>query len=157
MRLPVVDAEIELCEEHLRAAGAFDTEIETFLVRYLLVLICGRYEETIESLVVRRAERAGDAQVTQFVKSAVDRMVRSPKTSDIAGLLDRFGEEEKDRFREKVKDTRAELSFNGIVANRHAIAHGGTVQMTFEDLRKDYSRSLAVLEECASALGVSPE
>jgi hypothetical protein len=58
MDLPAVDHAIEACRAHLEATGTSNTEIEAYLVRYLLVLTCGEYERTVEELVMARAHKS---------------------------------------------------------------------------------------------------
>jgi len=55
MRLVRIDQAIEACQAHLEKSGAIGTEIEAYLTRYLLVLICAAIEEEIESLIIERA------------------------------------------------------------------------------------------------------
>ena len=60
MRLPRVDQAIDSCGEHAKG-----TEIEAFLTRHLLVLTCAAFEQEIESLVVERASKSGDAELAR--------------------------------------------------------------------------------------------
>ena len=87
MRSELVDAAIESCERHLSQTGAFSSEIENFLVEYLLVLLYAEYEKTAKLLLQKRAEQSGDSELASFVKSASKKLVRSIKISDMAGLL----------------------------------------------------------------------
>jgi hypothetical protein len=80
MRLVRIDQAIEACQAHLENSGAIGTEIEAYLTRYLLVLICAAFEEEIESLIIERAARSGDPGLESFVRSAVGQIFRSLKT-----------------------------------------------------------------------------
>lgn len=91
MRLGRIDQAIEACQDHLESSGAMGTEIEAYLTRYLLILICASFEEEIESLISERAARSNDPGLESFVRSAVGQVFRSLKTSEITGLLKRFG------------------------------------------------------------------
>src|SRR5260370_33763156 len=118
MKLALVDRAIETCEEHLERTNSQGTKIEAFLTRYLLILICASFEEEIETIVIRRLSTSKDLHVEAFAKSALDAVFRSLKISEIAGLLNRFSPEFKEKFHDRLKGTKAETFFNNIVAGR---------------------------------------
>ena len=154
MRLVRIDQAIEVCQAHLEHSGATGTEIEAYLTRYLLVLICAAFEEEIESLIIERAARSGDAGLESFVRSAVGQIFRSLKTSEIAGLLGRFGPHYRDRFRQELSNNeRAETFFNNIVTNRHDTAHSAGSNVSFAELVRFYSEGHVVLDAVKAALG----
>ena len=99
MRLPQIDHAIEICETHLKSTDSFGSEIEIYLTGYLVVFICSIFEEHIEALVHARADRSADAFLASFVRSAMDQLFRSLKTSELVGLFNRFGAEHAKRFR----------------------------------------------------------
>ena len=154
MRLVRIDQAIEACQTHLENSGAAGTEIEAYLTRYLLVLICATFEEEIESLIIERAARSGDPGLESFVRSAVGQIFRSLKTSEITGLLGRFGVDCKDRFRQELStNERAETFFNNIVTNRHDTAHSAGSNVSFSELVRFYSEGHVVLDAVKAALG----
>lgn len=153
MDFPEVEEALGACERHLHGTKSFNTEIESFLVQYLLVVICREYENTIEALVEKRAGRAGDRHLTRFVKSATDNIFRSVKINEISGFLGRFGDDYKTKFNDFVQNNSdVHASFDNIVLNRHAITHRGMVQMTFNELSKSFDKSKRLLDEIASIL-----
>ncbi len=154
MKLLIVDKAIETCEDHLSKSNARGTEIEAYLTGYLLIFICAKYEEIIEKMIVKRASKANDPHIEAFVSSAVDNVFRSLKTSEIAGLLKRFGPDYKDKFQEKVNGTVAETFFNNIVINRHDTAHNLGSNITLNELIKFYNESHSVLDAIAEVLGI---
>jgi len=127
MKLNRIDLAIEVCKAHLDASKAFGTAIESYLTQYLLVLICATFEEKIESLIIQRAGRSGDPELESFVQGAVDKIFRSPKTSNISGLLRCFSTDCKDAFDKEMKSNQQAgqeaTFFNNIIANRHDTAH----------------------------------
>jgi hypothetical protein len=154
MRLIRIDQAIEACQAHLENSGATGTEIEAYLTRYLLVLICATFEEEIESLIIERAARSGDPGLESFVRSAVGLIFRSLKTSEIVGFLGRFGIDCKDRFRQELStNERAETFFNNIVTNRHDTAHSAGSNVSFSELVRFYSEGHVVLDAVKAALG----
>jgi hypothetical protein len=106
MKLPRIDASISECKNHLDETASFGTEIEAFLTRYLLILMCATFEEEIEKIIIDRVDKSGDPKLSSFVKSCLGSVFRSIKTSEIAGLLGRFGAEFKDKFGQRVNGTR---------------------------------------------------
>jgi len=153
MRLSLVDAAIEVCREHIERSGAAGTEIEAFLTRHLVVLTCATFEETIEALVSARAEKSQDVALAAFVRSIMGQVFRSVKTSEIAGLLGRFGEDHKGRFQEEMrKNERAETFFNNIVTSRHGTTHTTSSNLTFAELVDFYSEGHIVLDAVEAVL-----
>lgn len=153
MRLVRIDQAIEACQAHLESSGATGTEIEAYLTRYLLILICATFEEEIESLIIERAAKSGDPGLESFVRSAVGQVFRSLKTSEIAGLLGRFGVDYKERFRQELTNTeRAETFFNNIVTNRHDTAHSVGSNVSFAELVRFYSEGHVVLDAIKATL-----
>jgi hypothetical protein len=156
MRLPQIDRVIESCEKHLNDSGAFGTEIEIYLTGYLLVFICATFEEHIEELVNDRASKSEDTFLATFVRSAMSQLFRSIKTSEIAGLLGRFGEEHSERFQPEMrKNERAATFFNNLVLNRHGTTHKAGSDLTFSEVVSFYSEARTVLDAVALVLGLT--
>lgn len=153
MRLARIDQAIEACQDHLESRGAMGTEIEAYLTRYLLILICASFEEEIESLISERAARSNDPGLESFVRSAVGQVFRSLKTSEITGLLKRFGRDYKERFRQELSNNeRAATFFNNIVANRHDTAHSAGSNVSVAELVRFYDEGHLVLDAVKAAL-----
>lgn len=153
MTQPSTEEAIEVCEKHLADTKSFGTEIEAFLVRYLLVIICAEIEQSVLSMTVERVRRVGDNQVTGFVDSTVEKLFRRVRTGEMGGLLGYFDKDIEKAFMEKINATEEQAAFNNIVNNRHNMAHGkATVQMTFKELRESYIKCQTILNEFAKAL-----
>lgn len=156
MRLPQIDHAIGVCEKHLRDSGAFGTEIEIYLTGYLLVFMCAAFEEHIEGLVNGRASKSNDTFLAAFVRSAMSQLFRSIKTSEIAGLLGRFGDEHSKRFQTEMrKNERAATYFNNLVLNRHGTSHKAGSDLTFPEVVEFYSEAHTVLDAVALVLGLT--
>jgi hypothetical protein len=156
MRLSQIDHAIGVCEKHLENSGAFGTEIEIYLTGYLLVFICAAFEEHIEGLVNGRAAKSADTFLAAFVRSAMSQLFRSIKTSEIAGLLGRFGDEHRVRFNTEMKQNeRAETFFNNLVLNRHGTAHKAGSDLTFREVVSFYSEGHSVLDAISRVLGLT--
>ncbi len=156
MRLPRVDSAINVCAEHIQKSSAAGTEIESYLTQHLLVFMCAAFEEHIEDLVHARVGKSGDAAIASFARSATSQLFRSLKTTEIAGLLGRFGKESKERFQDEMKrNQRAETFFNNIVTNRHEVAHLAGCNVTFPEIVQFYEEGHAVLDAIRTVLEMS--
>lgn len=115
--------------------------------------MCATFEETIEQLVIARAQDSKDQALASFVESAVGAVFRSVKSSEIAGLLGRFGQPQKDSFQDDMKvSPQSETRYNNIVTNRHENAHKGGSNLTLAELRQSYEEGHAVLDAFERAL-----
>lgn len=147
MRIAKVDQALESCEEHIQRSNASGTEIEALLTRAVIVLTCSAFEEEIERMIERRADCLGDPAITSFFKSCVSAVFRSTKSSDLAGLLNRFGSSFKERFQSRAQAHEREVTlYNNIVVNRHGIAHTQSLNITLLELRQFYEEGHVVLD-----------
>lgn len=152
MKIARVEEAFEKCRNHLTQTNSFSTEVETFLTQHLLVLICASFEEEIEQIIAERANATKDPHIASFCRSCVAKGFRNPKTSDIAGLLGRFGEDYKRIFQSNVTGTKEETNFNNIVNNRHKVAHESGVNVTYTELEKFYREGVTILDKFKEAL-----
>lgn len=157
MKLNRIDHAIETCKQCLDNTEARGTEIESYLTRYLLILINVVFEDEIKKIVAGRAAQTEDPAIESFVNSAVERLLRSIKISEISGFLNKFGSEYKSDFSDKITNTRAETCFNTIINNRHLTAHTSGPTMTFNELITFYEEGHKVLDELGVVImGNSP-
>ncbi len=153
MRIKAVDEAFESCERHLAETRSQGTEIESYLTRALVVLTVAAFEEKIEHLIEDRASRLEDGAMKAFVVSCLDAVFRSTRSTEIAGLLNRFGPEFKESFNRRADcDPLAVTFYNNIVANRHATAHTQAVNCTLGELKSFYMKGHIVIDCFAEAL-----
>lgn len=152
MRLTKIDNAISICEQHLVSTNSARTEIESYLTRYLLILICATFEEEIEKILLKRSERISDNHIKSFFQHCIDKTFRSIKSSEIAGMLGRFGSDYKENFQRRANGTIEETFYNNIVINRHSTAHSGGASITFSDLVNYYDRGHLILDYLDEAL-----
>lgn len=159
MKLINVENTIKLCKEHLDITCTKGTEIESILTKYLLVYICGAYETEIKKMVAERAAKAGDKELESFIRSTI-RTFRSLRIEDIRGsLLGRFSDGYKSSFDSKILGTEAATRFSNIILNRHSLAHGREINITFDELVESYYKAEQVLNAIKEALcvnGITP-
>jgi len=154
--MTAADVAIITCERHLLNTHSLNTEVETYLVKYLLVLICSEFEEMILRAVEARAGSLTDAEIVAFIKSATAQLFRSLRISELSGLLGRFAPAIKDNFSSNVTDSAAHVAFDTLINNRMQVAHStGVVNLTFGELKLRYEESKDVVRYFATALNVA--
>jgi len=156
MQFGLLDFHLQNCEQHLDAAKARSTEVESYLVQYLLTRICAEYEARITVLVTRRCSRMRDLHIKRFAGRSAKDVCRVFNIGDIKGILGRFGDDYKTSFHDHVMNSPAHVAWDNIYSNRQAVAHGAGAQMSLADLKLNYQQSLVVLDEIVSALGLRP-
>lgn len=152
MRINRIDNAISACEQHLNQTNSHQTEIESYLTRYLLILICASFEEEIERILLNRSDRINDNHIKSFFQHCIDKTFRSIKSSEIAGILSKFGNDYKEAFQSKANGTIEETFYNNIVINRHSTAHSTGTSITFNDLVAYYEKGHLILDYLNEAL-----
>ncbi len=157
MQFESLDAQIQTCEQHLDATNTRSTEVEFFLVQYLLIRVCAEYETRIPILIKRRCARPmPDNHVRHYAEKSTAYFSKRFAISDLGDNLARFGGEYKKVFTDLVHNTPSHSSWDNIYTNRVAVAHNTGVQMTLRDFKTDYAKSVAVLDALVSALELKP-
>lgn len=135
-------------ERHLKDFGE-GTEIEDFLVRSLIVYMCGEYQNEIRYIITQRAGRLGDRDLANFVGS-INRTQRIGLRHLRKDVLKEFNCECLLYFDERVKDVKDR--YDSIVSNRNSAAHGGVITMTFGELKESHSSAKQLLDALRDAL-----
>ncbi|MDH3277147.1 MAG: HEPN domain-containing protein [Nitrosopumilus sp.] len=152
MTLSDIENDLTTCIYHLNSTKTKGTLIESFLTQFLLVRICGQYEKEIERIVNERSQKFGDTDLAYFVKNTFQSH-QHLKLDDIRGkILKKFNENMSIEFDSMIKNTEPEIRYRNIVTNRDAGAHGGTVNMTFDELILSHNQAKKVLEALSDVL-----
>ena len=151
MKLHSVELTIRVCKKHLDSTSSYGSQIENFLTQQLLIIICAEIEKAIKEMIIAQARDRCSDDFQTFIQSCLNATFRSMKSSEIAGLLNRFGTARKERFRELV-DARAITAYDSIVGNRHDTAHGSGSNLTFREAVGSYRVGLSVIESLSTAL-----
>lgn len=153
MKLKLVDETIAVCESHLVATNSRGLQVDLYLASYLAVHIHSAFEQEIEKMVEDRANHVGDAVLRNFMMSCVDAVFRSTKISEMAGLLNRFGEKYKTQFQNDMKNQqRASTSWDSIVAHRHGTAHESGGKVFVHEIVEYYNHGHLVLDAFKTTL-----
>jgi hypothetical protein len=146
-----VDSAIERCREHLDATGARNTEVETFLVGYLVTIIHAEFEQHVSELL-RERTRSSDPHLTAWGAYATGRIAKKFSVSDLSGYLRAFDESCRMMFANAIHDTPEHLAYDRIESTRQLVAHARDTSLTFDDVEQSYREACAVLDAFAKAL-----
>lgn len=153
-----IENALEICSEHIRnldPTNIKDKELETFLVAGLIVLIVSEYEEYLESLFFRRAERCGDTQAANYIKKTLSQKFRSPDLSKINDTLNRFDGTYKVSFMDNIENSPEHAAWDSLMKARHAVVHKkGNLNLTFRELSQKYPLTKQVIANVEAVLGV---
>lgn len=118
---------------------------KSYLAKFLVVFICGIYEEVIETIVNERASKCGDSEISNYIKKSLDKTFRNPDMVNIKGLLGRFNNNWKSEI-DKLPQI-AQTAINNIVNDKNSLAHGNNVILTLQDTIQYYNDSLIVINK----------
>lgn len=152
-----IDHAMSVCKSHLVATSTANTEIESYLVGYLLSVIYAEFEQRIRAMVCKRAERASDVDVHNFVVSAVGRLMRGIKIAEVKGIIGQFHPQCSADLDAQVNDSQMLTMYTNMILNRHGVAHVSGSNMTFLELEASLVHGKLVVEAVAIALGLTDD
>jgi hypothetical protein len=152
-----IDYRMQSCKNHLDVTHSWGTEVEAFLVQYLIVRVCAELEARIPLIFERRCTRGSDVQLTQFAMKNIHYVTKRFKVKDLGDILKRFDSAYHAHFNGAVTSDNSHLAWDSIYNNRHAVAHGAGIQMNFTDLAQAYKDCLPVLDALVAALGLTSD
>jgi len=154
MTLQEIDDDLLLCQNHLDSTNTTNSIIETFLVKFLLVRICGEYEKEIENIMSIRIQQANDSKLASFIFSRFE-AYKHLKIKDIRqNILARFAPSCLEHFNNSIAGTNIEQWCGSIVSNRDASAHGGIVNLPFDELVKFHTEAKNLFPALKNALNI---
>lgn len=113
---------LEQCSEHLKEVKVEGSPVESYLVQYLLVILCSDIQKSLLDAVAERGTKLPDNGLRNFSNIGAERLLRSVKKHELAGFLEHFGEELKAAFNAAVTDQEV-TQYNQAVDFRHGVAH----------------------------------
>lgn len=144
----------ELSRQHQRLrsligeAAEFDAakfELAAHWGRYLCVLVSGFLENAIGEIYSEYARRCANQNVATFVQSAVLK-VQNPKSTKFVEVARGFNKAWADDLEAFLSQDGRKEAIDAIIANRHAIAHGGTTGITVGRVSEYLDKCVAVIE-----------
>ena len=97
-----------------------------------------------------------DEALRRFVSSFLGMTNRRIYSSDLSDVLNRFGDNYRNEFNEKihhvVEHERAATSYNNLITNRHNAAHSSGANITLRDVKIFYEEGHIILDFFREAL-----
>jgi hypothetical protein len=120
-----------------------DEELVAHLAKYLCVLVSGYLETAVRDILSNYAQKKSHKYVASYVSKQLGRF-KSPSMENIVTLVGFFSQDWKENLEESVEDELKD-GINSIVANRHCIAHGIDVSITYGRISDYYKKALRVI------------
>jgi hypothetical protein len=117
---------------------------QSYFAKFLVVFICGIYEEAIETIINEWIARFNSVQISKFISSSLQYTFSNPNTDNIERMLKRFD----DSWRKQIVQlpSQAKTSLNSMVNDKNSLAHGGSCNITLNDVVRFYQDSKVVIE-----------
>ena len=121
-----------------------DIEIQSHWAKYLCVLVSGFIETSVCAIYSEYARQKAAPNVAGYVCSKLEKF-SNPKMEDICQLTGLFNETWRKKLEEitlgEIKD-----AVDSIVANRHHIAHGRDVGISYVRVKQYYCKVVKMVE-----------
>ena len=134
------------------SAFSGDAELQSQWARYLCVLVSGFLEISICAVYNHFTRQSASPHVANFVKCQLDSF-QNPKMGKIIELTRAFNSEWANEL-EKQTAGRLKDAVDSIVANRHLIAHGRDVGITYARIKSYYEDTIKVIEIIEKNCGI---
>ncbi|MDP3778634.1 MAG: HEPN domain-containing protein [bacterium] len=120
--------------------------VDAYLAKFLVVYICGMYEEVIETaftdFFVRNTSRQ---EVVTYARDSVAKSFMNPKFDKLMKLIGSFGNA---TWTSALKSMSSErIALDSIVENKNNIAHGHGAIITLLDIKQYYINSRPLIEK----------
>ena len=139
---------IEQIDQAIKDIDSFQkvSDLEkSYLAKFLVVFICGIYEEVIENIINERVDSYGHSEVSKFIKDTLFAQFRNPDIPVIKGLLGKFDDYWKTEITNLPQS--AQTAITNIVNDKNSLAHGNSINLTLEDVRQYYNDSMVVINK----------
>lgn len=144
-------AVLEDCVTHIKEQNLSGTPIESYLVEHILIIFGAEVQNEIYKSIEQYASTLADKKLEYFVKVACQRLFRSPKKSEISGLLGLFGELTQKKFNSLIDDSQVTY-YSVAVSARHDVAHKYGSKMTIGDFMKALNSADNIIQAVDVAL-----
>lgn len=121
-----------------------DPELQAHWSRYLCVLVSGFLETSIQEIFREYTKTKASPKIVNYVEKQLERF-QNPNAESVLQLAGAF--DPSWRFElENTVDEEVLAAVNSIVTNRHGIAHGRTVGLSYSVMREYYVNSCKLVE-----------
>ncbi|MBO1057855.1 MAG: hypothetical protein HEQ27_15560 [Dolichospermum sp. JUN01] len=118
--------------------------------KYLCILVSGFIEESLRVLLEKYCENKASANIQKFVGKKIDDITNC-NANKIKKILDEFSSDWSNKFTNRIIDNdQIKTAIDNVVQNRHKIAHGKSIGMSYSNISKDYKnvkKAVEILEE----------
>lgn len=144
------------CQEHLEATTTTSgTAIESYLTQHILVLLSADMQQAIYGLLDKKAEQVDQESMRLFISTAGKKLVRGVKKDAIAGFVNYFGTDAKEKFDSCLKDKEQEISrYGNAIRDRQSVAHKQGAQVTFSEIQQAVTAAELILSAVKIALEI---
>jgi hypothetical protein len=130
---------------------SIDDEIMSYVTKYLCVVVTGFLETSVREIYSDYAQNKAHKHVANYVAVKLRRF-HSPKVGNILELTSYFSQKWKDELEKTIDEKDIRFAIDGVVGNRHNIAHGVDVGVTFGQIREYYAKAIELVrlieEQC---------
>ena len=141
-QLPLTDAAIADCREHVNQYPDTDPVITAYLTRHVNGLMCAEIEWVVTRLIRERLEAGcSDDATANFLKTMRRSTVRNASFSEIRDTLALLGSTYRNKFSELVDQTIKEDGIEKLgmaVGKRNQNAHENPPDITFRELEEAF-------------------
>ena len=122
-----------------------DVLTDSFLAKFLVVYICGIYEETIETILVDFVKKhSSRLEVVEYARTTIDESFRNPDGGKLIGLSNKLGNSTLTSVLKGMSNER--IALDSIVNNKNDLAHGRGSTTTLADVKGYYASSRKLIE-----------
>lgn len=121
-----------------------DAELQSHWARYLCVLASGFIESSVREILSEYTKTKSHPRVLSYVEQQLRRF-QNPNMEAILQLVGAFDPEWRSELDEATEGEVA-AAVNSIVTNRHGIAHGRTIGLSYVIMHQYYLSSIKLLE-----------
>lgn len=121
-----------------------DTYLQSHWARYLCISVSGFLETSVRIIYREYAKSKAIPQVANFVEGKLEDF-QNPKMEKILQLTGGFSKEWASELRLKTDDELKD-AVDSIAHNRNQIAHGGSVGISYSQIKSYYERAIKVIE-----------
>ena len=120
---------------------------DSYLAKFLVVYICGIYEEVIENILIDfTSKNTARSEIISYVEESVDISFRNPDFDKIISLISRLKNSLWITELNKMKSS-AGTALDSIVTNKNGIAHGQSITITLSEIKQYYLNSRPFVEK----------
>ncbi|MCY3733771.1 MAG: HEPN domain-containing protein [Chloroflexi bacterium] len=149
---------LTISRTHLGSTNTQGSAVESYLTRYLAVVICAEVEETVAEPIAAHIARSANQHIASFLNNVKRRTnyVANAKYSEIRKILNYFDQSYGDQFAELVRlsvDDRGLQALGNLVGLRNEVAHTSPPPVTFDEaeLALDTAASVVAAVEAVLA------